>query len=116
MKSFHVAVDAIKRYVQARIGGGHASGNVQQMGHREAEHDSRRPVNGYSAPQLHAHMVFFDVTVTEDGKPHAVQPQELYRSQQYGTAGVCCAAGLDSCHADPGGRLRSDRATRPRAS
>ena len=21
-----------------------------------------------------------------DGKPHAVQPQELYRSQQYGTA------------------------------
>jgi hypothetical protein len=31
-------------------------------------------------------VVFFNVTVTEDGKPHAVQPQELYRSQQYGTA------------------------------
>jgi conjugative relaxase-like TrwC/TraI family protein len=29
-------------------------------------------------------VVFFNVT--EDGKAHEVQPQELYRSQQYGTA------------------------------
>jgi hypothetical protein len=31
-------------------------------------------------------VVFFNVTETKDGKAHAVQPQELYRSQQYGTA------------------------------
>ena len=50
------------------------------------EHDSARPVNGYSAPQLHTHVVIFNVTETADGKSHALQPRELYRSQQYATA------------------------------
>src|SRR5215469_17163109 len=52
------------------------------------EHDSARPVNGYAAPQLHTHVLFFNVTETEKGETHAVQPHELYRSQQYGTA-IC---------------------------
>ncbi|HEY6273388.1 MAG TPA: MobF family relaxase, partial [Terriglobales bacterium] len=38
------------------------------------------------APQLHTHVVFFNLTETEDGKTHAIQPQELYRTQQYATA------------------------------
>ena len=50
------------------------------------EHDSARPVDGYAAPQLHTHVVFFNVTETADGETRALQPQELYRTQQYATA------------------------------
>src|SRR5207245_10362857 len=50
------------------------------------EHDSARPVNGYSAPQLHTHVVIFNIAQTPDGNLHALQPRELYRSQQYATA------------------------------
>jgi ATP-dependent exoDNAse (exonuclease V) alpha subunit len=50
------------------------------------EHDSARPVNGYAAPQLHTHVVFFNLTETADGESHALQPRELYKTQQYATA------------------------------
>jgi ATP-dependent exoDNAse (exonuclease V) alpha subunit len=43
-------------------------------------------VDGYAAPQLHTHVVFFNVTETETGKAHAIQPQELYKSQKFATA------------------------------
>ena len=84
--SVRVAVDEIEKYAQARIGGNTPAETTGKWAAAKFEHDSSRPVDGYSAPQLHTHVVFFNVTVTEDGKPHAVQPQELYRSQQYGTA------------------------------
>ena len=50
------------------------------------EHDSSRPVEGYAAPQLHTHAVVFNVTETADGNTRALQPQELYKTQQYATA------------------------------
>ena len=50
------------------------------------EHDSARPVDGYAAPQLHTHVVFFNLTETANGETRALQPQELYRTQQYATA------------------------------
>ena len=50
------------------------------------EHDTARPVDGYAAPQLHTHAVFFNMTETRDGDFRAIQSKELYRSQQYGTA------------------------------
>ena len=50
------------------------------------EHDSARPVDGYAAPQLHTHVVFFNLTETADGETHALQPRELYKTQQYATA------------------------------
>jgi hypothetical protein len=43
-------------------------------------------VDGYAAPQLHTHVVFFNVTETEDGSTYALQPRELYKTQQYATA------------------------------
>jgi hypothetical protein len=43
-------------------------------------------VNGYAAPQLHTHVVFFNLTETDDGEAHALQPRELYKTQQYTTA------------------------------
>jgi len=85
-ESVRVAVDEIERYTQARIGGNAPAETTGKWAAAKFEHDSSRPVEGYSAPQLHTHVVFFNVTVTEDGKAHAVQPQEVYRSQQYGTA------------------------------
>src|SRR5438309_9576672 len=41
---------------------------------------------GYAAPQLHTHVVFFNLTETDDGEAHALQPRELYKTQQYATA------------------------------
>jgi hypothetical protein len=50
------------------------------------EHDSARPVDGYAAPQLHTHVVVFNLTRTEDGDIRPLQPRELYKSQPYVTA------------------------------
>jgi hypothetical protein len=58
---------------------------VRSVGTKITEEEYAR-LEASAAPQLHTHAVFFNLTETEDGKPHAVQPQELYRSQQYGTA------------------------------
>jgi hypothetical protein len=85
-ESVAVALDEIERYVQARMGGVLPAETTGKWAAAKFEHDSSRPVEGYSAPQLHTHVVFFNVTETEDGKTHAIQPQELYRSQQFGTA------------------------------
>jgi conjugative relaxase-like TrwC/TraI family protein len=78
-ESVRVALDEIEHYVQARIGGNAPAETSGQWIVAKFEHDSARPVDGYAAPQLH-------MTETEDGRVHAVQPQELYRTQQYATA------------------------------
>jgi conjugative relaxase-like TrwC/TraI family protein len=85
-ESVQVALDELERYVQARIGRNHPAETTGQWIAAKFEHDSARPVGGYAAPQLHTHTVFFNLTETEDGKAHAIQPQELYKSQQYATA------------------------------
>ena len=43
-------------------------------------------MNGYAAPQLHTHVVVFNMTKTDDGTVRPLQPRELYRTQQYATA------------------------------
>ena len=35
---------------------------------------------------MHTHVVFFNLTETDDGDAHALQPRELYKTQQYATA------------------------------
>jgi len=85
-EAVRTALDEMERYVQARIGGNAPAETTGQWAVAKFEHDSARPVDGYAAPQLHTHAVFFNVTETGDGRAHAVQPQELYRTQQYGTA------------------------------
>src|SRR6202165_2680853 len=84
--SVKVALDEMEKYVQARIGGNHPAETTGKWVAARFEHDSARPVNGYAAPQLHTHVVFFNLTETEDGESRALQPHELYRSQQYLTA------------------------------
>src|SRR5215469_11174558 len=85
-KSVAVALDELERYVQARIGGNLPAETTGKWVAAKFEHDSARPVNGYAAPQLHTHVVFFNVTETEDGGTYALQPRELYKTQQYATA------------------------------
>lgn len=84
--SVAVALNELERFVQARIGGNHPAEATGKWIAAKFEHDSARPVDGYAAPQLHTHVVFFNVTETEDGKAHSLQPRELYASQKYATA------------------------------
>jgi conjugative relaxase-like TrwC/TraI family protein len=85
-ESVRVALNELEKYVQARIGGNHLPETTGKWVAASFEHDSARPVNGYAAPQLHTHVVFFNLTETENGETRALQPHELYRSQQYATA------------------------------
>jgi conjugative relaxase-like TrwC/TraI family protein len=85
-EAVHAALNELERYVQARLGGNRPAETTGKMVAAKFEHDSARPVNGYSAPQLHTHVVIFNVTQTPDGKSHALQPRELYKSQAYATA------------------------------
>jgi conjugative relaxase-like TrwC/TraI family protein len=85
-ESITVALDELERFVQARMGGNNPVETTGKWVAAKFEHDSARPVDGYAAPQLHSHVVFFNVTETETGKAHAIQPQELYKSQKFATA------------------------------
>jgi conjugative relaxase-like TrwC/TraI family protein len=83
--SIGVALDELEHYVQARLGN-HPSETTGRWVAARFEHDSARPVDGYAAPQLHTHVVVFNVTQTERGETRPLQPRELYRTQQYATA------------------------------
>jgi conjugative relaxase-like TrwC/TraI family protein len=84
--SVAVALDELEQYVQARIGGNLPAETTGKWVAARFEHDSARPVDGYAAPQLHTHVVVFNLTETEGGDNYALQPRELYRTQQYATA------------------------------
>ena len=85
-ESVAVALDELERYVQARISGRLPAETTGKWIAAKFEHDSARPVDGYAAPQLHTHVVFFNLTETENGETYALQPRELYKTQQYATA------------------------------
>ncbi|MGB7280754.1 MAG: MobF family relaxase [Candidatus Acidiferrum sp.] len=85
-QSVAAALDELERYVQARIGGNLPAETTGKWVAAKFEHDSARPVDGYAAPQLHTHVVFFNLTETEEGGTYSLQPRELYKTQQYATA------------------------------
>jgi conjugative relaxase-like TrwC/TraI family protein len=85
-ESVRTALDEMEKYVQARIGGNAPAQTTGAWAVAKFEHDSSRPVDGYAAPQLHTHAVVFNLTETADGNTRALQPQELYKTQQYATA------------------------------
>ena len=85
-QSVDVALNEMEKYVQARMGGNAPAVTTGGWAAAKFEHDSSRPVGGYVAPQLHTHVVFFNITELENGETRALQPQELYRTQQYATA------------------------------
>src|SRR6202051_2226176 len=85
-ESVGVALDELERYAQARIGGNLPAETTGKWAAAKFEHDSARPVDGYAAPQLHTHVVFFNLTETANGETRPLQPHEIYRTQQYATA------------------------------
>jgi len=85
-QSVRMALDEMEKYVQARMGGNTPAQTTGEWIVAKFEHDSSRPVNGYAAPQLHTHAIVFNMTETADGNVRALQPQELYKTQQYATA------------------------------
>ncbi|MCU1264120.1 MAG: conjugative relaxase domain protein [Acidobacteria bacterium] len=87
-RSVNAALTELEKYVQARIGGNNPAETTGKMIAAKFEHDAARPdrATGYAAPQLHTHVVTFNLTQTEDGRIKPIQPLELYRSQQYATA------------------------------
>ncbi len=84
--SVTVALDELERYVQARLGGNRPAETTGRWVAARFEHDSARPVEGYAAPQLHTHVVVFNLTETAQGDMRALQPRELFKTQQYATA------------------------------
>jgi conjugative relaxase-like TrwC/TraI family protein len=84
--SVRVALDAMEPYVQARLGRNLLAETTGQWVAATFEHDSARPVEGYAAPQLHTHVVVFNVTERPNGRTRALQPRELYKTQPYATA------------------------------
>jgi conjugative relaxase-like TrwC/TraI family protein len=87
-ESVNEALKEFEEYLQARGGGDKPAITTGKMVAAQFEHTSSRPdrENGYAAPQLHTHVVIFNMTHTEDGKVRSVQPSELYDSQKYATA------------------------------
>jgi len=81
-----VALNELERYTQARIGGSHPAETTGHFAAAKFEHDTARPVDGYAAPQLHTHVVVFNMTERENGKMRALQPHSLFESQQFATA------------------------------
>src|SRR3989440_7780061 len=87
-KAVNEALKIFEEYTQARMGGNKPAVTTGKMVAAQFEHTAARPDHetGYAAPQLHTHVVIFNVTKTEDGRTKPLQPLELYRSQQYATA------------------------------
>src|SRR5688572_29893211 len=87
-ESVDEALKELEKYLQARGGGDNPAITTGKMIAVQFEHTSSRPDHetGYAAPQLHTHVVIFNMTQTEDGKVRSVQPLELYRSQKFATA------------------------------
>jgi conjugative relaxase-like TrwC/TraI family protein len=85
-KSVRVAIDQLEHYTQARIGGNHPAETTGKFIAAKFEHDTARPVDGYVAPQLHTHVVIFNMTERSNGETRALQERGLFQSQQFATA------------------------------
>ena len=85
-ESVRVALDQLEHYTQARIGGNHPAETTGKIIAAKFEHDTARPVDGYVAPQLHTHVVIFNMTERADGETRALQERGLFQSQQFATA------------------------------
>ena len=85
-EAVNVALNELERYTQARIGGNNPAETTGQFVAAKFEHDTARPVDGYAAPQLHTHVVVFNMTERDNGNMRALQPHSLFESQQFATA------------------------------
>lgn len=85
-EAVNVALNELEGYTQASIGGNNPAETTGEFAAAKFEHGAARPVDGYAAPQLHTHVVVFNMTESENGKVQALQPHSLFESQQFATA------------------------------
>jgi conjugative relaxase-like TrwC/TraI family protein len=85
-ESVDKALGELELFVQARIGGNVLAETTGKWIVAKYDHDSARPVDGFSAPQLHTHTVIFNLTKTGDCSSHSLQSLELFRARGYATA------------------------------
>ena len=85
-EAVRTALEHLESYTMARIGGNHPAEATGRFVAAKFEHDTARPVDGYAAPQLHTHAVVFNMTRRDTGEYRALQPQDLFASQQFATA------------------------------
>jgi conjugative relaxase-like TrwC/TraI family protein len=85
-QAVNVALNELERYTQARIGGNRPAEMTGQFIAAKFQHDTARPVDGYAAPQLHTHVVIFNMTKRENGQMRALQERSFFESQSYATA------------------------------
>jgi conjugative relaxase-like TrwC/TraI family protein len=85
-EAVNVALTELERYTHAKMGGNNPPEHTGKFVAAKFEHDTARPVNGYVAPQLHTHVVVFNVTERADGSTRALEAKSLFQSQQFATA------------------------------
>jgi conjugative relaxase-like TrwC/TraI family protein len=85
-QAVNATLNELERYTQARIGGNRPAEMTGQFVAAKFQHDTARPVDGYAAPQLHTHVVVFNMTERENGQTRALQERSFFESQSYATA------------------------------
>ena len=85
-ESVRVTLQEFERYTQARMGNMREPERTGKFVAATFEHDTARPVDGYAAPQLHTHVVVFNVAESKDDDTHALQERGLFQSQAFATA------------------------------
>jgi conjugative relaxase-like TrwC/TraI family protein len=85
-ESVQVALSEFERYTQARMGNVREPEKTGKFVAATFEHDTARPVDGYAAPQLHTHVVVFNIAESKGGDTHALQERGLFQSQAFATA------------------------------
>ena len=85
-QAVNVALIELERYTQARIGGNRPAEITGQLVAAKFQHDTARPADGYAAPQLHTHVVIFNMTERDNGQMRALQERSFFESQNYATS------------------------------
>jgi len=85
-ESVSVALEHLEHYTLARIGGIQPPESTAKFIAAKFERDTARPVDGYAAPQLHTHVVVFNITERANGQFRALQERGLFQSQQFATS------------------------------
>src|SRR5260370_32739286 len=85
-QAVNIALNELERYTQARMGGNRPAEIAGQLIAAKFQHDTARPVDGYAAPQLHTHVVIFNMTDRENGQMRALQERSFFQAQNYATA------------------------------
>ena len=76
------ALETLQIYAQAHGGGSNPRITTGAWAVASFRHETSRPVNGYSSPQIHFHNVLLNLQQVND-KFRALDPVEIYRAKSY---------------------------------